>query len=131
MKRNTKVSIKLKYPISPIVKVKMYDEQEKVLGLVKDKVQVVITLPNICDFSSELNQTMKTVSNKDECYIVTSSPKESVNKIIEQYDLAKSSISLDFKNFAKVFDLNTPQNNLKKSLMVIDKNCQIVHKDIL
>jgi hypothetical protein len=123
--------MKFKYPISPILKVKMYDEQEKVLGLVKDKVQVVISLPDICDFSSELNQTMKTVSNKEECYIVTSSPKESVSKVIEQYDLSKSSISLDFKNFAKAFDLSTPQNNLKKSLMIIDKNCQIVHKDIL
>ncbi|WP_294967150.1 hypothetical protein [Sulfurimonas sp.] len=125
------MNIDLTNPLSPFIKVKMFDEQEKVLGLVKDKVQVVITLPNITDFSTDLHKTMKKFSKKDECYIVTSSPKESVSKVIEQYDLSKSFISLDFKNFAKVFNLKSEEDDLKKSLMIIDRNCKIVHRDIL
>jgi hypothetical protein len=109
----------------------MLDKQEKIIGLVENKIQVVISQPNISDFSKNLKKTMEIFSETSECFIVTSSEEELTNKIIEQYELSKSFISLDFKNFATLFNLYNKENELQKSLMIIDKSCQIVHKDIL
>ena len=39
--------------------------------------------------------------------------------------------AFDFKKFAKTFNLSSEENIMQKSLMIIDKNCQIVHKNIL
>jgi len=125
------VSIDLNYQISQFIKLKMLDKQEKIIGLVENKIQVVISQPNISDFSKNLKKTMEIFSETSECFIVTSSEEELTNKIIEQYELSKSFISLDFKNFATLFNLYNKENELQKSLMIIDKSCQIVHKDIL
>lgn len=125
------MSIKLTQPLSPFLKVKMLDNQEKTLGLVKNKVQVVMSLPNISNFTNELKTTINTFDKSIECFIITASEENSTNKIIKEYKLSKSMISLDFKNFASTFDLNSEENGLKKSLIIINKNCQIVHKDIL
>lgn len=125
------MSINSDYQISPFIKLKMFDEREKILGLVKDKIQVVIGLPNIADFSNELKKTINTFSKNTECFIITSSEKDSTSKIVDEYNLSKESVSLDFKKFARTFNLANEENNMEKSLMIIDKNCQIVHKDIL
>lgn len=125
------MSIDLNYQISQFIKLKMLDKQEKIIGLVENKIQVVISQPNISDFSKNLKKTMEIFSETSECFIVTSSEEELTNKIIEQYELSKSFISLDFKNFATLFNLYNKENELQKSLMIIDKSCQIVHKDIL
>lgn len=125
------MSIGLNYQISQFIKLKMLDKQEKIIGLVEDKIQVVVSLPDISDFSKNLKKTMETFSETSECFIVTSSEEELTNKIIEEYELSKSFISVDFENFATLFNLNNKENELQKSLMIIDKSCQIVHKDIL
>ena len=125
------MSINLTQPLSPFLKVKMLDNKEKTLGLVTDKVQVVMSLPNISDFTDELKTTIKTFSKNTECFIITSSEEASTNKIIEKYELPKSLISLDFKNFANTFNLNNEEYGREKSLMIIDENCQIAHKKIL
>lgn len=117
--------------LSPFMKLKMYDEKEKTVGLVKDKIQVVITLPNISDFSIELKNTIEYFSKSAECFVISSSKKNLLNKTIEKYELSKSIFSLDFNNFSKTFNLNNESNTFQKSLMIIDKNCKIAYKDIL
>lgn len=125
------MSINLTQPLSPFLKVKMLDNQEKTLGLVKNKVQVVMSLPNISNFTNELKTTINTFDKSIECFIITASEEKSTNRIIKEYELSKSIVSLDFKNFATTFNLNSKENGLKKSLMIINENCQIVYKDIL
>ena len=43
----------------------------------------------------------------------------------------ESIISNDFKSFAKTFNLDDKENKLIKSLIMINKDCQIIHKEIL
>lgn len=125
------MSINLSAPISPIVKIKMFDGHEKIVGLVEDKVQVIMCLPNINYFSSYIQNTIDAFSKSTECFIITASKKESINKIVEKYELPSSIVSLDFKKFANSFSLNGTQDEIQKSLIIIDKNCQVSHKTIL
>ena len=125
------MSINLDCNISPILKLKMINNQEKVVGLVKEKAQMIVTLPDINEFSIDLLMAIQTSLNNIECFIITASERESINKVIEHYHLPKSIVSLDFKKFADSFDLNNVHDKIQKSLIMIDKNCQIARKTIL
>ena len=125
------MSVNLCAPISPIVKIEMFDGHEKIVGLVEDKIQVIMCLPNIDYFSSYIQNTINTFSKSTECFIITASKKESINKIIKKYELPTSIVSVDFKKFANLFNLNGTQDEIQKSLIIIDKNCQVAHKTIL
>ena len=98
--------------------IKMLNESTKLIGLPKLKGQVVITLPNILEFNDKLKESINFSKNDIEI-------------LIEKYNLNKSFISNDFKSFSKIFDLRDEKNNLIKSLIMINKDCQIIHKEIL
>ena len=66
-----------------------------------------------------------------EFFIITSSTQNDIEILIEKYNLNKSFISNDFKSFSKIFDLRDEKNNLIKSLIMINKDCQIIHKETL
>lgn len=111
--------------------IKMLNESTKLIGLPKLKGQVVITLPNILEFNDKLKESINFSKNDIECFIITSSTQNDIEILIEKYNLNKSFISNDFKSFAKIFDLRDEKNNLIKSLIMINKDCQIIHKEIL
>ncbi len=111
--------------------IKMLNESTKLIGLPKLKGQVIITLPNILEFNDKLKESINFSKNDIECFIITSSTQNDIEILIEKYNLNKSFISNDFKSFAKIFDLRDEKNNLIKSLIMINKDCQIIHKEIL
>lgn len=111
--------------------IKMLNESTKLIGLPKLKGQVVITLPNILEFNDKLKESINFSKNDIECFIITSSTQNDIEILIEKYNLNKSFISNDFKSFSKIFDLRDEKNNLIKSLIMINKDCQIIHKEIL
>ena len=111
--------------------IKMLNESTKLIGLPKLKGQVIITLPNILEFNDKLKESINFSKNDIECFIVTSSTQNDIEILIEKYNLNKSFISNDFKSFSKIFDLRDEKNNLIKSLIMINKDCQIIHKEIL
>ena len=125
------MSKNLTYSMSPIMKLRMLNKEKKIVGIVNNRVQVLITLPNLRDFSDELKNTISIFSKKTECFIITSSEIEAVDEVSSKYELSKSFISLDFKNFNQVFNQSDDLSKFQKSLIIIDKNCQIRHKDIL
>ena len=125
------MSVNFKHTISPILKLKMLNNEEKVVGLVKKEAQMIITLPNINEFSIELLNAIQTSSKNIECFIITASEKLTIEKVINKYELPKSIISLDFRKFAESFNLNNSQDKMKKSLIMIDKSCHVARKTIL
>ena len=113
------MSIKKRHQIAPFMKLKMFNEQEKIIGFAKDKIQVIISLPNIDDFSNNLNKTIKTYSENTDCFIITSSEKESTSKIIEKYELQKEYII--FKDSIETFELSTKIDELQAKLTTVEK----------
>ncbi len=125
------MSINPKYQMVPFTIIKMLNESVKLLGLPKLHAQVILTLPNIKEFNHKLKESIAFSKDEIECFIITSSAKDEVKEIIEEFSLNESFISNDFKFFADSFGLKDESNSLTKSIMMINKNCQIVHKEIL
>ncbi|BAK71924.1 MAG: hypothetical protein AB7D49_09600 [Arcobacter sp.] len=125
------MSINPNLPIVPFTSIKMLNESTKLLGLPKLQAQVIVILPNILEFNDKLKESINFSKDKIECFIITSSSQNEIKELIEKYELNESFISNDFKSFAKQFNLNDEKNNLIKSLIMINKDCQIIHKEIL
>ena len=125
------MSINASLQMVPFATIKMLNESTKLIGLPKLKAQVIITLPNILEFNDKLKNSINYSKEEIECFIITSSLKEDIEKILKEYELNESLISNDHKSFSKIFSLRDEKNNLTKSLIMINKDCQIIHKEIL
>jgi hypothetical protein len=125
------MSINASLQMVPFATIKMLNESTKLIGLPKLKAQVIITLPDILEFNDKLKNSINYSKEEIECFIITSSLKEDIEKILKEYELNESLISNDHKSFSKIFSLRDEQNNLTKSLIMINKDCQIIHKEIL
>lgn len=125
------MSINTNRPIVQALALKMLSGKTRLLGIPKTRIQVVMTLPDIEVFNDELYDAIEFFRHKAESFIVTSSSKEACGTVIEKYDLRENLISTQFKDFSKIFKMQDENKNLKKSLMIIDTNCQITHKDVL
>lgn len=125
------MSVNLKRPIVPAIALGMLSGRTRLLGIPKERVQVVITLPNILEFNDELHNAIEFFKDRAECFIITSSSKNNCETLIEKYELRENLLSTEYKDFAKIFKMMDENKGLKKSLMIIDTNCQITHKDVL
>lgn len=125
------MSINPTLQLVPFTSVKMLNETMKLIGMPRLNAQIIITLPNINEFNEELKNSINHSKNDIECFIITSSSKNEIENTIKEFDLNEGSISNDYKSFAKIFSLNTKENELIKSLIMINKDCQIIHKEIL
>lgn len=125
------MSINPNFQLVPITPIKMLNESTKLLGLPKLQAQVILSLPNILEFNEKLKESINFSKDKIECFIITSSSKNEIEELAQKYELNKSYISNDFTSFAKNFNLKDEKNNLVRSIMMINKDCQIIHKEIL
>ncbi len=125
------MSINPTLQLVPFTSVKMLNETMKLIGMPRLNAQIIITLPNINEFNEELKNSINHSKNDIECFIITSSSKNEIENIIKEFELSDGSISNDYKSFSKIFSLNTKENELIKSLIMINKDCQIIHKEIL
>lgn len=125
------MSINPNMQIVQFTSVKMLNETTKLIGMPKLNAQIIITLPNIEEFNEQIKNSIHSSKNDIECFIITSSPRNEIENIIKEFELDEAIISNDFKSFAKTFSLNNKENHLIKSLIMINKDCQIIHKEIL
>lgn len=125
------MSINLKQPLVPMTTLKMFNASSRLVGIPKEKVQVIMTIPDITAFNDELHNTIFEMQDLTECFIITNSSFDAIESMIEEYQLDPSMISSDFKTFAKTYKIAFDEQNMKKSLIIIDKNCQITHEEIL
>ena len=119
------------HKVVPFTTIKMLNETTKLIGLPRLNAQVVITLPDINDFNEELKESIDFSAEEIECFIITSSSSHQIKNKIKQYELNESLISNDFRKYANLFQLKDEQNNLIKSLIMINRDCQIMHKELM
>lgn len=125
------MSINPNMQLVPFTSVKMLNETIKLIGMPRLNAQIIITLPNINEFNEQLKNSILCSKDEIECFIITTSSKNEIENIIKEFDLNESIISNDFRSIAKTFNLDDKENKLIKSLIMINKDCQIIHKEIL
>ncbi len=125
------MSINPNIQLVPFTSLKMLNETIKLIGMPRLNAQIIITLPNIGEFNEELKNSINHSKDEIECFIITTSSKNEIENIIKEFELNESIISNDFKSIAKTFNLENKENKLIKSLIMINKDCQIIHKEIL
>ena len=125
------MSINPNMQLVPFTSVKMLNETIKLIGMPKLNAQIIITLPNINEFNEQLKNSIHCSKNEIECFIITTSSRNEIENIIKEFDLNESIMSNDFRSIAKTFNLDDKENKLIKSLILINKDCQIIHKEIL
>lgn len=115
----------------PLTAIKMVNETTKLIGLPKLNAQIVITLPDINEFNEELKESMDFSQGEVECFIITKSTPSQIQSHFKKFGLSESVVSNDFKKYASIFDLKDEKNDLIKSLIMINKDCKIMHKEIM
>lgn len=115
---------------APAVRVKMLNDEIKVIGLMAPSVQVMITLNDISKYSSEIHEVITTTKKKVFTYIITTSSKEEIDSIVEKFSLDKAFISTEFKDFSLKFGVNINDEIIANSIFVIDKEGVIKYKEI-
>lgn len=115
---------------APAVKVKMVNGEEKVIGMMATKTQVMITLPCIKAYNNGLHNILQEYASKTIVYIVTKSSDENLEKVKSAYSIEDGFISNDFKKFSLKFGVNISDELLAKSIFIIDKEGIIKYKQI-
>jgi thiol peroxidase len=108
---------------APAVKVKMLNGEDKVIGMLADKVQVMITLPYSHSLNDEVYNVVNKHKEKANIYLITSD--------IFALDVDEDFSSTDFKNFSMKFGVYMDESICAKSVFIIDKEGEIVYKDVL
>lgn len=106
---------------APSARVKMVNNETKVIGMMADKVQVIITLPSAVHCNSELIKLISRHSDKSLLYIF--SPE-----IIKTVEPANS--STDFIKIAQKFGVFIDKTLCAPAVFVINKDGEIVYKEI-
>ena len=125
------MSINLQRPIVPAIGMKMLSGNTRLLGIPKQRVQVVMILPQIIEFNDELKNAIDFFKDRAESFIVTSSTQEECEEVITAFNIKDNLVSNEYKDFAKTFTIKEQNGLLQKGLMIIDTNCQITHKEML
>ena len=115
---------------APAVRVKMLDNETKVIGLMAPSVQVMITLNDVNKYNSDMHEVITTTKRKVNAYIITTSDTEQMEDIAEKFAIDKGFISNDFKDFSLKFGVNIDDSMIANSIFVIDKEGLIKYKEI-
>jgi len=108
---------------APAVRVKMLSGETKVIGMMADKVQVMITLPKADSLSSELLEVINKHSAKSLIYTIAAAPQTLA------YDNTLSSV--EFKDFAMKFGVFASDEVCAKSVFIINKDGEIVYREVV
>jgi len=108
---------------APAVKLVMTNGEEKVIGMMADKVQAIITVNNDSDITDSLIQVMEKYYEKANIYIISSSEIDIV--------LDRSMTSSDFKKLSLKMGVNIDDTLCAKSIFIINKDGEIVYKSIV
>ena len=107
---------------APAIRVKMDDGETKVIGMMADKIQVFITMPNEESLTSEL-ESILTKHTKALIYIISANP---ITKSLDNIDT-----SSDFKDFSLKMGVNVDDTLCAKSIFIINKDGEIEYKEIV
>ena len=68
---------------APAIRVKMLNDETKVIGMMAPKIQVMLTMPEIKDYNNGLHDILNKFKSKLLVYIITNSSLENIKKVKE------------------------------------------------
>jgi len=108
---------------APAVKIKMLNGQEKVIGMMSDKIQVMVTLPYSHSLNVDLIQCIHKHREHTNIYLISSD--------LFYFKVNKEYSSMDFENFTLKYGVNIDSSLCAKSIFIINKNGEIEYMQIL
>ena len=108
---------------APALRVTMLDKQTKVIGMMADKIQVLISLPYKNSLSEELETIIEKYKAKSLIYIISSA---TLDKSVDQ-----ACSSIEFKDFSMKMGVYINNQVCAKSIHIINKDGEITYKQIL
>ena len=108
---------------APAIRLKMLNGEEKIIGMMAEKVQVMISLPFSDSLSDALAEIIK--KHQDKAFIYTISPNTLLNTINE----AQSSI--DFYDFTFKYGVNIDESLCHKAVFIVNKDGEIVYREVV
>ena len=108
---------------APAVKIKMLNGETKVIGMMAEQVQVMITLPYSHSLNDDINRIIHNNREKTSAYLISSDEFA--------YDVNKNYSSMDFENFSMKYGVYIDEYICAKSIFIISKDGEIVFKDVL
>ncbi|MCH9740483.1 MAG: hypothetical protein K0U38_06545 [Epsilonproteobacteria bacterium] len=108
---------------APAVKLKMLNGEEKIIGMMAEKVQVMIILPFSDSLSDAVTDIIKKHQDKAFIYII------SANALDNVVDEAQS--STDFYHFSFKYGVNVDETLCHKAVFIVNKDGEIVFRDLL
>lgn len=115
---------------APASRVKMLNDETKVIGMMAPNVQVMVTLFNVKHYSKALDEVLKNTKKKILFYVIGACEKEELEKLASEFELDLGIISNDFLDFASKYGVNIEDKMVANSLYVIDKEGVIKYKQI-
>lgn len=106
---------------APAISLVMQNGESKVIGMMATKVQVIFTLPYASSLSEALRMILEKHQDKAFVYFVGSEALHEVDSAIA---------SFDFIELSKKFGVYIDDTLCAKSLFIIDKDGQVVYKEI-
>jgi thiol peroxidase len=110
---------------APAVRIKMLNDETKVIGMMAPKTQVMISLLDVEVFSQALLDILGQYAHKIIFYVVTSDMSEKLENVVSTFDLLSENVSNDYKEFASKFGLNMEDKHIANSLFIINKEGEI------
>jgi len=108
---------------APALRVKMLNGETKVIGMMADKVQVLVSLP----YTNSMSDTLESIINKHKekslIYTISSQP---LDKNVDD-----SFSSIEFKDYSLKMGVYVNDQACAKSIFIINKDGEIVYKQIL
>lgn len=108
---------------APAILVKMLNSESKVIGMMADKVQVMITLPYKNSLSADLKAIVEKYQEKSLIYIISSEALENTPN--------NENCSVDFYEFSLKLGVNVDKSLCAKSIFIINKDGEFVYKEIV
>lgn len=108
---------------APAILIKMANGEEKVIGMMADKVQVMITLPFANSLSVHLKNIIEKYQEKAFVYLISSQTLENNTNV--------ENLSTDFYDFSLKFGVNVDKTLCAKSIFIINKDGEFVYKEIV
>jgi len=108
---------------APALRVKMLDGETKVIGMMADKVQVLISLPYKDSMSDSLYSIIDKHNAKSLIYTISS---QTLDKNVDE-----ACSSIEFKDYSLKMGVYLNDEVCAKSIFIVNKDGEIVYKEIL
>lgn len=114
---------------TPAIRVKMFNNEDKIVGMLAVKIQVFISLSNIKKYTKEMNEILSKNSDKIFGYIITSSSEDDVKSVVDEFNIDSGFITNRYEDFSKKFGLNQKDGVISDSIFIVDKEGKIFYID--